>query len=320
MAWYAGIDVGATNVRAIVATETAAIEGRCRQSTPQSSGIAVTETILDTLRTACDEAGIRPRDITAAGIGSMGPLDTAEGLVRNPANLPDTVEQIPLTGPVQNLVDGPVFLHNDANAGVIGERFYAETNPDNMAYVTISSGVGAGIIVDGAVLSGWDGNAGEVGHIPVDSDGAMRCGCGKRGHWEAYCSGNNVPRYAAHLHEGEATDLPLSSDSFDAADVFALAGEDDFADHVLDRVAEWNARGLATIVHAYAPIVVYVGGAVVLNNAGVIERLRERVPDLVMTNVPDIRETTLGDDVVLKGALASAMTDGTGNALKQPPH
>jgi glucokinase len=319
MAWYAGIDVGATNVRAVVATEAAAIEGRCRQSTPQSAGIAVTETILDTLRTACTEAGIDPPDLTAAGIGSMGPLDTAGGLVRNPPNLPESVEQIPLTGPVQNLVDGPVYLHNDANAGVIGERFFAETNPDNMAYVTISSGVGAGIIVDGTVLSGWDGNAGEVGHIPVDSEGAMRCGCGKRGHWEAYCSGNNIPRYAAHLHEGEPTDLPLSADSFDAADVFALAGTDDFADRVLDRVAEWNARGLATIVHAYAPIVVYVGGAVVLNNSSVIERMRERVPDLVMTNVPDIQETTLGDDVVVKGALASAMTEGTGSSLNQSP-
>jgi glucokinase len=318
MAWYAGIDVGATNIRAIVASDGGDIDGRCRQSTPQTSGIDVTETVLDSLRAACEEAGIAPSDITAVGIGSMGPLDTADGVVRNPPNLPDAVEQIPLAGPVRNLVDGPVFLHNDANAGVIGERFYGEHNPDNMAYLTISSGIGAGIIVDGTVLSGWDGNAGEVGHIPVDSNGALRCGCGKRGHWEAYCSGNNIPRYARHLHDGEQTALPLSSESFDAADVFTHAGEDDFADYVLDRVAEWNARGVTSIVHAYAPMVVYVGGAVALNNPEILDGLRQRVPELVMTNVPDIQLTTLGDDVVVTGALASAMTQGTGHKREQP--
>jgi glucokinase len=309
MAWYAGVDLGATNIRAIVGDETGAVHGTAKHKTPQGpAGITVTEAVLETLRKACENAGQEPTAITAAGVGSIGPLDRVEGTVRNPANLPDAIDQIPLTGPIANLIDGPVSLHNDANAGVIGERFYADHNPDNMIYLTISTGIGAGVIVDGTVLSGWDGNAGEVGHMALDSDGVMRCGCGKRGHWEAYCSGENIPLYAKELHEGQETSLAIDDPDLSAADVFALAGEDEFADYVIDRMTAWNAQGVASLVHAYAPIVIYIGGAVALNNPEiVVERLREQVPELVMTNVPDIRLTTLGDDVVVKGALASAI-------------
>jgi len=315
MVWYAGVDVGASNVRALVADGDGEIRGIDRRATPQGpSGIDVTEAVLDTLRAACGEAGIDPSEIAAAGIGSTGPLDKAEGFVRDPANLPDSIDAIPLTGPVGALVDAPTYLHNDANAGAIGERFYSEHNPDNMAYLTFSSGIGAGVCVDGEILDGWDGNAGEIGHVTVDPEGAMPCGCGKRGHWEAHCSGDNVPRYAEYLHDGEETVLPLGKDDFTAVDVFEAAGDDAFADRVLERVAEWNAQGVATVVQAYAPFVIYVGGAVALNNPEfVVDELRERVPDMVMTNVPDIELTTLGEDVVVRGALASAMTGGTGD-------
>jgi len=317
---YAGVDLGATNVRAVVADDEGTVRGQDRRSTPRDSGIAVTEAVLEALRSACDAGGVAPGGIRAVGVGSIGPLDLAEGAVENPANLPN-VEWIPLTGPLGNLVDGPIHLHNDTNAGVIGERFHADRNPDDMAYLTISSGIGAGVCVDGHVLSGWDGNAGEVGHITVDHEGRMTCGCGIDGHWEAYCSGNNIPRYARHLHttlEVE-TDLPLAD--LDAADVFAAAGRDPLADVVIDRLAKWNALGLAAVVHAYAPLVVYVGGAVALRNTElVLDPIRERLGDLVMSNIPEVRLTTLGDDVVVKGALASAMTEGTGDRrlLKGP--
>jgi glucokinase len=316
MACYAGVDLGATNVRAVVGDRSGAVLGTDTRETPQGpSGIAITEAVLGALRGACAAADTEPGAITRAGIGSIGPLDRAQGVVRDPANLPDRIDVIPLTGPVRNLVDAPVVLHNDANTGVIGERFYADHNPDNMIYLTVSSGIGAGIIVDGTVLSGWDGNAGEVGHVTVDSDRTMRCGCGKRGHWEAYCSGSNIPGYAEQLHGGEETALPLYTDEFAATDVFALAGEDALADRVLDRVADWNAQGVATLVHAYAPMIIYVGGAVALNNPDVVlDGVRERLPSLVMTNVPDIQLTTLGDDVVVRGALASAITGHSGSA------
>jgi glucokinase len=273
--------------------------------------------VLSVTREACDAAGIDPSEARAAGIGAIGPLDLAEGVVENPANLPDTIDRIPLTGPLANLLETDrVYLHNDTNAGVIGERFHSERNPDDMVYLTISSGIGAGICVDGNVLSGWDGNAGEVGHMTLDPHGFMTCGCGHEGHWEGYCSGNNIPKYAAELHAEDPveTALPVGDPDFDAVDVFEHAGRDEFADHVIDQVAYWNAMGVANIVHAFAPLIVFVGGAVALNNPELtLDPIREHLPEMVMSNIPQLELTTLGDDVVLKGAIASALTAGTGD-------
>ncbi|GAD51654.1 hexokinase [Halarchaeum acidiphilum MH1-52-1] len=318
MAYYVGVDLGATNLRAAVADEEAVVLGTDRRATPRGpSGIAVTEAVLAAIRAACADAGVDPTDVSAAGIGSIGPLDLADGAIDNPANLPSSIGRIPLVGPVRELVGSErVYLHNDTIAGVIGERFHSDRNPDDMVYLTISSGIGAGVAVDGEVLSGWDGNAGEVGHMAIDPDGRRTCGCGRDGHWEAYCSGNNIPEYARQLaaERDPDTALPLDDEGFDAADVFAHAESDDFANHVVGRLADWNTLGITNLAQAYAPLVVYVGGAVALNNPElVLDPVRERLDGSVFNNVPDLRLTNLGDDVVLDGAVASALTGGTGD-------
>ncbi|SIS12519.1 ROK family protein [Natronorubrum thiooxidans] len=319
MDYYAGVDLGATNVRAAVATDDGTTIGTDRRSTPRGpTGIDVTEGVLRTVRKACGDAGIAPEQVVAAGIGSIGPFDLAEGTVIDPANLPDSIDRIPLTGPIEKLIDSDkIYLHNDTTAGVIGERFHADRNPDDMVYITISSGIGAGVCCDGAVMDGWDGNAGEVGHYVVDPRGRLTCGCGHDGHWEAYCSGNAIPDYTRLLAEDDptiTTDIPLESPDFTAKDVFEFAGEDELADYVIDQLAHWNAIGVTNVIHSFAPIVVSFGGAVALHNEElVVDAIRERVSEMVMTNVPEIRVTDLGDDVVLEGAIASALTGGTGD-------
>ncbi|ELZ19361.1 ROK family protein [Haloterrigena salina JCM 13891] len=319
MDYYAGVDLGATNVRAVVAEDDGTTLGVSRRSTPRGpTGIDVTEGVLRTLREACGDAGIAPTEIVAAGIGSIGPFDLAEGAVIDPANLPDSIDRIPLTGPISKLIDSDeVYLHNDTNAGVIGERFHADRNPDDMVYITISSGVGAGVCCDGEIMSGWDGNAGEVGHCVVDPQGRLTCGCGRDGHWEAYCSGNAIPDFARLLAEDDptiSTNLPLEGPDFTAKDVFELAGEDELADYTIEQLAHWNAIGVTNVIHSFAPIVVSFGGAVALHNEElVVDPIRERVAEMVMTNVPEITVTDMGDDVVLEGALASALTGGTGD-------
>ena len=315
MATYAGVDLGATNLRAVVADADGTILGSDREPVPRGpNGLAVTEAILDRLRAASAAASVEPEDIKAVGIAAAGRLDLTDGLVE-PTNI--SVGEVPLRGPVSNLLDTEnVYLHKDVAAGVIGERYHAERNPDDMVYLTISSGIGAGIAVDGNILAGWDGNAGEAGHLTVDPAGRMTCGCGHDGHWEAYCSGANIPDYARLLWndaDRPETALPIESEEFTAADVFEKAN-DAFAAQVVERLAEWNAMGMANLVHSYAPLVVSIGGAVALNNESlVVDPIRDRLDDLVMTNVPEVRLTALGDDVVVEGALASALTGGTGD-------
>ena len=317
MAMYAGVDLGATNVRAVVADADGEIRGSDGRPVPPDplTGLPVTEAILDCLRAACAAADTSPGTIAAVGVAAAGRLDPTEGIVE-PTNIP--VDTVPLTGPIANLVDTDrIHLHKDVAAGVIGERYHAERNPDDMVYLTISSGIGAGVAVDGSVLRGWDSNAGEAGHLTVDPDGRRTCGCGHDGHWEAYCSGNNIFRYAQRLHDEDPveTSLPLESPEFSSADVFQHADEGDgFAEYVLDQVTQWNVVAVANMIHSFAPLVIYVGGAVTLNNPDrVLGPLRERLDDVVFSNVPDIQLTTLGDDIVVKGALASALTSGTGD-------
>lgn len=319
MVAYAGIDIGASNIRVVVGDETGEQLGRDNRKTPPGpAGIDITETVLDAIRDACASADIEASALEAVGIGSVGPLNLADGAVENPANLPDTIDTIPLTGPISNLTEtDDVFLHNDGTAGAIGERFYSDRNPDDMAYVSISSGIGAGVAVDGNVLSGWDGNAGEVGHMTLDPNKQMTCGCGNSGHWEAYASGENIPKYAREVYNTEnwETDMHVMDAGFTAADLFAHAGEDEFADELIDRIATFNTMGVANIVQAYAPLIIYIGGGVAQNNPDrVIGKIRDRLPEMVFGNIPEIKRTTLGDDVVVKGALASAVTGGTGQA------
>jgi len=324
MPTYAGVDLGATHVRAVVGDESGRVIASRRSETPQGpNGIAVTEAVLETIRGACEEAGVAPTAIRAVGIGSIGPLDLADGAIDNPANLPDTIDRIPLTGPIGELVDSEkVFLHNDTTAGVIGERYYSERNPDDMIYLTISSGIGAGVAMDGHVVQGWDGNAGEVGHTTVDPNGFMTCGCGIEGHWEAYCSGNNIHRYARRLHDEDPVDtsIPMESPDLTSKTIFDHANEgDEFAVYVLEQVGRWNAIAFANMIHSFAPLVIYVGGAVALHNPEwILDPIQERLDDIVFSNVPDVQLTNLGDEVVVKGALASAITDGTGDRSRAP--
>jgi glucokinase len=313
MGAYAGVDLGATHILAVVCDESGNDLGRYERDTPQGpTGIDVTEGVLDALRRACEDASVAPTELEGAGIASFGPLDLAQGIVENPANLPDSIDRIPLTGPVRNLLGSDdVVLHNDTIAGLVGERYFADRNPDDMIYLTISSGIGAGVAVDGNILYGWDGNAGEVGHMIVDPTGRMECGCGHDGHWEAYCSGVNIPAYTILLHEDDPVDTSLPiEEGFDAATVFDHAADgDEFANSVIDEIGRWNAIGVTNLVHAYAPLVIYVGGAVALNNPdAVLDPIRAHLDDMVMTNVPDVQLTGLGDEVVAYGAMAAALT------------
>ena len=307
MATYAGVDLGATNIRAVVGTADRDIVGADRRPTPTATtGTAVTEAVVDSLTAACHAAGTTPGALTAVGVGSFGPLDLAAGAVVDPANLPDSVSEIPLREPLAALLDGgTVTIQNDTVAGIVAERTYGEHTPDDMVYLTISSGIGAGVCVDGHILSGWNGNVGEVGHLTLDPTGTMTCGCGAPGHWEAYCSGENIPRYARLLHEAEGYDTDLDLAELDAATLFA-AEDDELATAVVDRLAEWNTLGIANVANTFAPTCISVGGAVALHNPDrILQPVRERIGDYIVGNVPEIRLTALGEDVVVKGALAS---------------
>jgi glucokinase len=307
MTTYLGVDLGATTIRAVVGDATGRVDGSDRRPTPQGpTGEAVVAAIRGAVRAACADAGVTPTGIAAAGVGAIGPLDRDAGATVEPPNL-QGVERVPIVDPLAALLSTDrIVLRNDAAAGAVGERFFDDA-ADNLVYLTISTGIGAGAVVDGRVLSGRAGNAAEVGHVTVEPDG-RRCGCGGAGHWEAYCSGERAPGYARDLHDGAATSLPLSAPDFDAEALFDAAGDDAFATRVVDMIADRNTLGVAAVVHAFAPEAVVVGGGVAINHPErVLGPIRKRLPDHVATDVPDLRLTGAGDDAVVRGALAGAI-------------
>ncbi|MFB6096493.1 MAG: ROK family protein [Haloferacaceae archaeon] len=304
---FVGVDLGATNLRAVVGDADAEL-ARADRRTPQGpTGDEVTEAVLDCVRRACERAGVAPAGVDAAGIASMGPLDRAAGAVVAPPNVP--VDRIDLVDPLRSLLGTQrVTLRNDAVAGVVGERALGGAPPDAV-YLTLSTGIGAGASVDGHVLSGHRGNAAEVGHVVVDADGRLTCGCGGPGHWEAYCSGSGIPRLAALLAEETdlSTSLPVEDGTLDAATVFARADQDPLARRTIAAVTRRNVVGLVATIHAFAPEAVRVGGAVALENAErLLPPLRERLPAHLVADVPSIELAELGADAPLLGALTCA--------------
>ena len=308
-----GVDLGATNLRAAVANADGTILGRSRRKAPDADGETVARAVLGTLVEACAAAGVGAGDLTAVSVGSIGPLDRVAGAADDPPNV--AAEWIPLVDPLEDRCGCGVTLVNDCVAGAVGERYFADGGP-NLAYVTLSTGVGAGAIVDGRPLQGHRGNAAEMGHVVVEPDGRA-CGCGGAGHWEAYASGRAVPEFARDLAHAEEVDTGLDLTALDARTVFEAA--DPLARRVRDRLGTYNALGVAATVHAFDPAAVVFGGAIAVNNPdAVLGPVRERLPDLLAVDVPTVRLASLGEDAVLKGAVAAALTGGTGDPDSTP--
>lgn len=248
-------------------------------------------------------------------IAAIGPLDTKRGRIVKPANMP--YDEVPLIEVLSKYFDTEFILINDCNAAVLAEKeFGAGRDYDDIVYITISSGIGGGAYIDGTLLMGKDGNAVEIGHTVIDASGKMVCGCGRLGHWEAYCGGNGMPRYAEYLAREEKLHIDsqllkmlrggykiTSKDIFD----FARMG-DEFALNFIDRVAELNAIGVANVVSIYDPSIITIGGSVALNNVDfIIERLKRRVEKYTINRVPKILPTPLGHDAPLLGAIVAAL-------------
>ncbi len=302
----AGLDVGATHLRAAVGT-VEELAGHASQETPTGDTQLLLDSLRETLEAACRAASVDITEIDQTGIGSLGPLDDETGAIVEPPNL-DGIDRVPLVDSVTEWTDGSVSLYNDATAGALGSVVASPARPDNLVYVTISTGLGAGAVVDGHLLRGQRGNAAEVGHITLDPESALPCGCGGTGHWEAFCAGSNIPAFARHLAAAHGVQTNLDLDSLTAKAVFEHDGDDALATRTVEAVGRYNALGVAAVVHAYDPEVVVLGGAVALNNPEAIcDPIRDRLPELVVDTAPTVRVTELGDEAVVLGALAGAV-------------
>ena len=302
------MDIGATNIR-VASGDHGGLNSKLSESTDRDNGpLGVSAQIIR----MAHELGMD--SVESAGVGSIGPIDIASGNIVNTTNLP--FKEVPVTEPLREAFDVPVSLLNDCTAAVLGEKsFGAGREIDNLAYVTLSTGLGGGAIVDGHLLIGKDGNAVEVGHITIDPDSPLTCGCGSPGHWEAYSSGNNIPNFAKHIlgEEGSSLIHELTEGDPGAMTVeilFEAAKVGDAAAlRVVDELGKVNAVGFANVVNAFDPELITIGGSIALNNPELIlGPIMENIDRHLLNRRPRIMITPLGDDVVLYGALARALS------------
>ncbi len=256
---------------ALVARETGEVLGLCRQPTDAHEGPrAVVERIVACAREALVEAGTSLEAVVGVGAMAAGPLDLARGVITTPPNLPGW-RDVPLRDMLREAFGLPVLLENDANAQAYGEyRFGAGRGALNLLFVTVSTGIGGGIVMDGRIYHGASGAAGEVGHLPLDPAGPP-CGAGHPGDLEAMASGLAIAREAqSALLRGACPVLRrlVSEDRQASAETVAEAAAlgDADANEILERAGRYLGMGLAGLVNVLNPDTVVLGGG--LTNIG----------------------------------------------------
>ena len=240
-----GLDLGGTKIAAGV-LEGERLLNYLEEPTPRTGPEAILRALVEAARRAAPDL-----DVKAVGVGTPGPVDFRRGVVRFAPNLPG-VRDWPLQAELEAALGRPVVIENDANAAALAEHHLgAARGARYSVYLTLSTGIGGGVIVDGRVHRGAFGQGGELGHLVVDPTGPL-CGCGNRGCLEAVASGRALARDGSY-----ALGRPLTTPEL-------FASDDPRAKEVLERAAYFTGIALASLQRVLDPEVFVLGGGVAL--------------------------------------------------------
>jgi glucokinase len=302
----AGIDIGGTKIAIGLADGEGQLLALSRFPTQVELG---PHRILDNAMNALEKLSRESEnEIKAIGIGCGGPLDRRRGLILSPPNLPGW-DEFPILELLEKRFGVPMVLDNDANAAALGEqRHGAGGGLSDIVYMTISTGIGGGIIIDGRIVHGVADGAGEVGHATVLPDGPS-CNCGARGCLEALCSGTSIARRARErLQRGARSSLseinPAEVTAKRVAD--AARDRDALASEIWDETIYYLSIGIGNVVSTLAPEAVILGGGVSTAGDQLFEPLRRQVRARVKMLPPEkinIVQASLGGDSGIHGAL-----------------
>ena len=306
-----GVDLGGTRVRAVLSSGTGQILARAEMPTQADQGLEhVLSNIKLTINCVIELADFS--NLVGLAVGAPGPLNPYTGVVYSPPNLPGW-NNVPLTAILEKATQLPVYLGNDANLAALGEyTFGAGKNYRYLVYITVSTGVGGGIIEDGRILMGAKGAAGELGHMSISYDGP-RCNCGNIGCLETLTAGPYLRRRAIEMleagHTSKLTQMAGGNLQNITPELISEAayGGDETAQKLVKDTAFYLGVGVTNILHLFNPEIVVIGGGVAQIGDMLFEPLREVVKQRAMPafweNVP-IVPTALGGDIGLYGTIA----------------
>lgn len=307
-----GIDLGATKILTGIVGMDGTLLGQSRWPTPVNDPDGVLNRIIESTRELVQVYGVREGEIAGIAIATPGPLAFPEGVVRNSPNL--GWEQVELKREMSQRFGRPVIIEKDTNMAVLGEYYYGRyCNCEELLYITVSTGIGAGIITAGKLYRGRVGGAGEFGHMVINPDGAQ-CKCGRQGCLEALASGSAISRQLDELlKQGRGQGILAYTDTEQRPgprELGAAARQGDpEARSMIARVVEYLGIGITNMVNVLNPEVVILGGGVML---GLKDLLLQPVQEYVYQHAFALNRdkliidcTDLGDDVVLYGCVAA---------------
>lgn len=300
-----GVDLGGTTVKlGLFDPEGNVLEKWEIPTRKEDSGKLILPDIADAVKGKMQEKGIAKEDVVGVGIGVPGPVDS-DGVIYKAANLGWGVFSIKeeLTG----LLDGiRVEAGNDANVAALGEMWRGGGRGyDNMVAVTLGTGVGGGIIVDGKILTGAKGAGGEIGHILVEEQETEVCGCGKAGCLEQYTSATGVVRLANRRLKKDDKASVLRTGEISAKDVWdAVKAGDELAVEVAKQFGEYLGKGLAAVACVVNPDIFVIGGGVSKAGSVLMDYMVEPYRKYVFHGSRETKFAlaTLGNDAGIYGA------------------
>ena len=300
MEYCLGIDIGGTKTAVALADKDGVpIIKKEFPTQPQLGAESLVERIKDCYTGLCKEQETAPEQVTFCGVACPGPLDVKQGKIIHIATM--GFHNVPIKAMLEKALEMPVYLENDANCAALAESLTGiARGADPLVYVTISTGVGAGIIADGKILSGAFSSAGEIGHLTVVPDGRP-CPCGKKGCLERYSSGTAIADAATELR-GAPTDTKT---------VFALAREGDGEmKKIIEDAADKLGLALSSVYHIIDPQAIVLGGSVTRDYADFEADLNEALQKYtqpVENRSFNIKISNFDGEQVLLGALLYAI-------------
>lgn len=306
-----GVDLGGTTVKMGLLT----IEGELLDkweipTRKEHNGSLILPDIAESIKGKLTEKKIETEDVVGIGIGAPGPID-ADGVVHKAANLGWDVFNIAQT--LEGLSGIPVKAGNDANVAALGEMWKGGgAGHKNLVAVTLGTGVGGGIIINGEILTGATGAGGEIGHIHMDDNETDTCGCGNKGCLEQYASATGVVRLANRHLQKSKKDSTLRKGEVSAKTVFdAVKAGDELACEIAEEFGCYLGKGLAAIAGVVNPEVFVIGGGVSKAGPILLEYIQKYYKQYVFhaSANAEFALATLGNDAGMYGAARLVIPD-----------
>ena len=310
MKYYVGIDLGGTNIAVGIVDEKGEIVAKKSTKTLHKRGYkAIVEDMAKLYFELLEETKIDEKDVVSAGIGSPGSVDTKNGVIiyANNLDLYDT----PIAEELKKHINKPVLVDNDANCAAWAEFVAGSAKGSSVAVIiTLGTGVGSGVIIDGKLQGGFNFCGGELGHTVIDVNGPL-CTCGRKGCFEVYSSATgliNMTREFADKDKNSKLWDFRKEGEFNGRTAFLAAKEgDETAKAVVEKYTDYLAVGIANIINIFQPEIFVIGGGVSNEGDNLINPLKEKVFSQTYTNpnvVPmcDIVKAKLGNDAGIIGA------------------